>query len=166
VAVAHLSMMLFLDKRSIDKYPQSYITTASTVLAGAFGICMQISLGAAFTQHLWHVLRKSARKVSTIESLFTLRTDLFGLFKWDVIQAAPMLIMLAVIIWSLLVATTFPPGALTVVFQSSTTSAIVPVLTVNTSFVKDFNNLSTTADASIALFAWDGSTTNITLGPP
>lgn len=74
-------------------------------------------------------------KVSTIELLFTIRTNLFMLFRTAVIRAAPVLCLLALLMWGSQVATSFPPGAITVTTAQRVTYNMISVPTFNASFV-------------------------------
>jgi hypothetical protein len=57
------------------------------------------------------------------------------LFHAAVIKAAPVLCFMAVFMWSLQIATSFPPGAITVTAATRTTYANVTVPTLDANFV-------------------------------
>ncbi|PHH61648.1 hypothetical protein CDD81_8059 [Ophiocordyceps australis] len=90
---------------------QSYVTTASMLLASAFGFFLRLSLGVAFTQHLWRLLRLMPFKVLTIESLFSLRTSPGALFDRHVMLKAWPLVIMTGLIWASPIATGFPSGS-------------------------------------------------------
>lgn len=115
--------------------PQSYVSTISNVLANSFGFALRAALAIAFCQYLWHLLRVSAMKVSTIELLFTIRTNLFMVFRLAVIRAAPVLFLIALVMWGSQVATSFPPGAITISAARRVTYDMISVPTFNASFV-------------------------------
>jgi len=94
--------------------PQAFVTTISNILANAFGFSLRASLAVAFVQHLWHLFRIQAMKVSTIELIFALRTNFFVLFAPVVMKATPVLTLLALVMWMSQIVTSFPPGALNV----------------------------------------------------
>lgn len=115
--------------------PQSYVSTSSNILATLFQILLQFSLGIAFVQYLWYLLRTSALQVSTIETLFNLRSSPFSIFQVTTLKRAPILTSLVFKIWSLYLATSFPPGAITVVSEVYTNVTLMTVPTFNASFV-------------------------------
>jgi len=94
--------------------PQAFVTTISNILANAFGFTLRASLAVAFVQHLWYLFRVQSMKVSTIELIYTIRTNFFMLFAPVVIKATPLLTLLALIMWVSQVVTSFPPGAINV----------------------------------------------------
>jgi hypothetical protein len=105
IAVAHLLLFQYLDGKEADGpneiAPQSYISTASNILANTFGFFLRFALGVAFVQYLWHLLRCTTMKVSTIEHLFSIRSNPFLLLRPTVISTAPILFALAIIMVSL-----------------------------------------------------------------
>lgn len=111
------------------------MSTASVILSNAFGMSLKASLAIAFTQYLWYTLRISAMKISTIDSLFSIRDNVFLLFNPRVIVGGPELIIIAAMIWLIQIVASFPPGALTI--ESSTTSwnDTMNIPTFNASFV-------------------------------
>ncbi|RDW70353.1 hypothetical protein BP5796_08750 [Coleophoma crateriformis] len=139
IAVVHLCIFRYINGKAADGpdevIPQSYITTISNLLANLFGISLRIALAVAFCQYLWRLLRLSALKVSTIETLFCIRSNPFLLLRPAATKAAPILTLLALIIWSMQVAISFPPGALTVVTAYKTSYKRIEVPTFNASFM-------------------------------
>ena len=139
IAIAHLLLFRYIDGKEADGpdrvAPQSYITTASNILANLFGFALRAALAIAFAQYLWHLFRVSTMKVSTIELLFTIRTNLFLLLRPAVIHASPVLFALAALMWASQVVTSFPPGALTVIASQKTTYAMRSVPTYDAAYV-------------------------------
>ncbi|TVY14894.1 hypothetical protein LARI1_G006393 [Lachnellula arida] len=125
IAISHLLLFRYIDGKEADGphrvAPQSYITTASNILANVFGFALRAALAIAFAQYLWHIFRVSTMKVSTIELLFTIRTNIFMLLRPVVIQTSPVLFALSVLVWASQVVTSFPPGAITVITSQKTT---------------------------------------------
>ena len=116
--------------------PQSYISTASNILANAFGFALRGALAVAFVQYLWHLLRVSTLKVSTIEILFCIRSNPFLLFKPTALSTTPLLSALAILMWVSQIATSFPPGALTITTTQQLSYGTIVVPTFNASFVR------------------------------
>lgn len=127
----------YLDNKSVQLHHnlQTYITTTSNLLAYLFTASIKIALAVAFAQHLWHIMRRSEMKVSTIEMLFSIRSNPLRLFRINSIKKTWILFSLAVLLYIIPIATSFPPGALTV--RSTSPVEIVPskVPTYNGSFV-------------------------------
>ena len=65
-------------------------------------------------QYLWHILRISALKASTIEKFYGMRSNPLLLVSPLVIMAAPVLAMTVVLGWVASIVIIYPPGALTV----------------------------------------------------
>lgn len=135
IAVIHLLIFRYLDGKRTDGIPQSYVTTASNIMATLFGASLIASLAIAFTQYLWQLMRKTSMKVINIERLFTIRINPFLLFNPAVVRCTPVLFLCAVLIWSVHIATSFPPGALTVQLTKRISFQMLPVPTFNPSEV-------------------------------
>ncbi|RAL61769.1 hypothetical protein DID88_002833 [Monilinia fructigena] len=73
--------------------------------------------------------------VSTIEALFALKSNLFQMFTGATIRATPVLCILSVMMTSMGVAVSFPPGAINVVSVQRTSYNPVVVPTFNASFM-------------------------------
>lgn len=140
IALAHLMLFKYLDggisEGPSQRAPQKYINTASQLLANSFQICLQTSLGASFVQYLWLTLSRSTLRISTIDSLFLIRSEPFS-FKWSALQAAPQLVCLTILIWAIYIAAIFPPGALTISVGSHMINSFRPVPTFNASYVRE-----------------------------
>jgi hypothetical protein len=99
---------------------QSQISAVSILLTTIFKAALTASTGICFAQNLWHVLRGNAISLSTIENLFVIRTNLLALSDFRVIWRAPLLFLLALLVWCLGLAVIYPPGALIVTFEAHT----------------------------------------------
>lgn len=139
IACVHLILFYYINGKEADGpdrvAPQSYISMASNVLANTFGYSLRASLAIAFVQRLWLLLRVQTMKVSTIEALFSVRSNPSMLFKPAAIAATPVLCLLASIMWISQFVTSFPPGAITVTQIQKTSYATIPVPSFNASFV-------------------------------
>lgn len=137
-AITHLILFKYLDGALADgpdeKAPQTYINTASQLLANAFQIFLQASLSTSFVQYLWFTLRRSTLRVSTIDTLFLIRFEPLS-FRFSAFRAAPQLVCLVLLIWAVYIAAIFPPGALTVGLAPRVTNSLMPVPTFNASYV-------------------------------
>ncbi|KAI9644828.1 hypothetical protein NHQ30_006855 [Ciborinia camelliae] len=109
---------------------------ASNIISSVFGIVLNFGLGIAFCQYLWRVLRVSAMKVSTIENLFLLRSNPIVIFRAD-FKAAPLLFLLAILMWSIQIAVNFPTGAMTIAVAEKIRFDEVLVQTFDPSYVGD-----------------------------
>lgn len=131
LAVIHLLFFNYLDgKRSSDGFsplPQSYITTISTILVTSFGTILKLGLATAFTQYLWHILRQSAHRVDTVETLFGMKGNPFLVARHSVLGTTPILCILVVFSVGFKVAISFAPGALTIKSQEFTNQTTVEV---------------------------------------
>lgn len=142
MALLHLFLSVYISGKNADGKdrvaPQTYVSTASNVLANAFSFFLKTALATAFVQYLWRLLRVQTMKVSTIESLFGLKSNVFQMFTSTAIRATPVLCVLSIIMTSMTVAASFPPGAINVVSIQRTAynSVLVPIF--NASFVSSY----------------------------
>lgn len=93
---------------------QTQFSAVSILLSTIFKAALTASMGTCFAQHLWYVLCGKAMSLSMVEMLFVIRNDLFALLSPQGIRRAPLLFLMALLIWSLGIAVIYPPGALTV----------------------------------------------------
>ncbi|KAG0651198.1 hypothetical protein D0Z07_2001 [Hyphodiscus hymeniophilus] len=139
IAVLHLVLFRYLDGKEADGpnevAPQSYISTASNILSNVFGFFLRAALAVAFIQYLWHLLRIQTMRVSTIELLFSIRSNPLILFRPAALRATPLLFALSIIMWASQIVTSFPPGAITVITTQKTSFGMVVVPSFNASFV-------------------------------
>lgn len=147
IATAHLGLFLYLDGKPLNgsttSIPaQSYVSATSNILANLFGIALTTSVGIVFTQYLWYLLRQSAWRLSSIESMFSMQTNPLMLQHPDMLKNAPLLGLLASIMWSINIAANFAPGALTVGPTIQYTNEITEIPTFNSSFVCLYGYLS------------------------
>ncbi|PVH86481.1 hypothetical protein DL98DRAFT_407196, partial [Cadophora sp. DSE1049] len=96
LAALHLVLFKYLDELPAEgpdrKIQQSYVTTASNILATGFQVFLQASLGCSFVQYLWYLLRVRTLQVAAIENLFVLRSQIFFLFRLSNLKTAPVLV--------------------------------------------------------------------------
>lgn len=139
MALLHLWLFIYISGKNADGLdrvaPQTYISTSSNILANAFSFFLKTALATAFVQYLWRLLRVQTMTVSTIEALFGLKSNIFQIFTSATIRATPVLCVLSVMMTSMAVVVSFPPGAINVVSvqRTSYNPAVVP--TFNASFV-------------------------------
>jgi hypothetical protein len=139
IALTHLILFKVIDGKPADGpkrvAPQSYVTTASNIMANTFGFVLRAGLSVAFAQYLWHLFRVQTMKVSTIELLFVIRSNPFQIFRISTLAASPTLCLLAVFMWALQVVVSFPPGAISVITVQRASFEPLTVPTLNASFV-------------------------------
>ncbi len=159
VAFTHLIFFNYINGKEADGQariaPQSYVTTLSNFLANTFGFLLRASLGVAFAQHLWYILRVSALEVSTIEELFNLRSNPLLQFKPSALRATPLLCALAAVMWVSQFVTSFPPGAITVTSVQQTSFELTDVPWFDASYVSASNRIASIAFADIPLMFLD-----------
>ena len=143
IAVAHLVIFEFLDGKEADGinmfFPQTYVSTTSNILANVFGFSLRAALAVAFVQYLWYLLRLNTMKVSTIELLFSIRSNVLTFFRPAALRATPLLFALALFMWLSQIVTSLPPGALTVISIQRVSYKNVEVPTFNASFVSNMH---------------------------
>ncbi|APA09459.1 predicted protein [Sclerotinia sclerotiorum 1980 UF-70] len=138
-ALLHLFLFIYISGKPAEGKdrvaPQTYISTASNLLANAFSFFLKTALTTSFVQYLWRLLRVQTMKVSTIDSLFGLRSNIFHMFKGATIRAAPVLCVMSAIMASMMIAVSFTPGAINVVLVQKTSYDSIFVPTFNASFM-------------------------------
>ncbi|KAF7863980.1 hypothetical protein EAF04_006945 [Stromatinia cepivora] len=138
-ALLHLFLFIYISGKAAEGKdrvaPQTYIFTASNILANVFSFFLKTALGTSFVQYLWRLLRVQTMKVSTIDSLFGLRSNIFHMFTGAAIRASPVLCVLSIIMASMTITVSFPPGAINIVSVQRTSYNSVVVPTFNASFM-------------------------------
>ncbi|KAF7960778.1 hypothetical protein EAE96_000451 [Botrytis aclada] len=145
-ALLHLFLFIYISGKAADGEdkvaPQTYISTASNILANAFSFFLKAALATSFVQYLWRLLRVQSMKISTIDALFGLKSNPFQMFTGAAIRAAPVLCVLSILMVSMTVAVSFPPGAINVVTIQRTSYNSVVVPTFNASFMGNGSGLA------------------------
>ncbi|KAJ8066050.1 hypothetical protein OCU04_005142 [Sclerotinia nivalis] len=138
-ALLHLFLFIYISGKAAEGKdrvaPQTYISTASNLLANVFSFFLKTALTTSFVQYLWRLLRVQTMKVSTIDSLFGLKSNIFHMFTAATIRAAPVLCVLSIIMASMTIAVSFAPGAINVVSIQRTSYDSIVVPTFNASFM-------------------------------
>ena len=121
-ALGHYVLVRQLNERAVETslLTQAQVSAVSILLSTIFRAALTASVGTCFAQHLWYLLRGPAMSLSTVEILFIIRTNIFALLKPQGIYSAPLLCLMALLTWGLGIATIYPAGALTVVFDAQT----------------------------------------------
>ncbi|KAH6870614.1 hypothetical protein BKA58DRAFT_385377 [Alternaria rosae] len=119
-ALGHFMLVKHLSGRPVDTsfLTQTQVSAVSILLSTIFKAALTASMGMCFAQHLWYLLRGTAMSLSTVEMLFVIRTNILALLNPHGIRRAPLLFLMALLIWCIGLATIYPPGALIVVFQA------------------------------------------------
>ena len=110
-------MFHYLDQKQIGidtSFPQSWVSSVSFLLLFIFRLCVCFSLGVAFTQHLWRVVRLAPVKVLDLDRYHSIQTDILVLLHPRAIFGAPILFVMASIGLLVGVVVLFLLGALTV----------------------------------------------------
>ncbi|KAK6612503.1 hypothetical protein H4I96_01716 [Botrytis cinerea] len=145
-ALIHLFLFIYISGKAADGKdrvaPQTYISTASNILANAFSFFLKTALATSFVQYLWRLLRVQPMKISTIDTLFGLKSNVFQTLTGAAIRAAPVLCVLSIMMASMAVAVSFPPGAINVVTIQRTSYNSVVVPTFNASFMGNGSGLA------------------------
>ena len=86
----------------------------STAFAYSFRASLGIALATSFTQRLWSVFRKRPLKAVTIDMLFSALRNPFSIMSFGFLRHAHLEWFLALVFWSIPIASIFPPGAIRV----------------------------------------------------
>ena len=132
-ALGHYVLVRQLNQKAVETslLTQAQVSAVSILLSTIFKAALTASVGTCFAQHLWYLLRGPAMSLSTIEMLFIIRTNIFALLKPQGIYRAPLLCLMALLTWALGIATIYPAGALTVVFEAQTITELRNISVMN-----------------------------------
>jgi hypothetical protein len=103
-------------------------------------------------------LRNNTLKISLIEGLFQIRSNIWTLTSPKVIRKAPLLFVMAALSWLVPLATIYPPTALTIQSELHTTFTNVNASTMNSTLA--FELEATPKANSLALFQEGGTRSN------
>lgn len=119
ISICHYVLLAQLNGKIADgefaPIRQSYVAASSLILANLFRATLLGCVGTCFAQVLWRTLRGSQPiAVVTIEGLFQMRSNPFELADIRLLKSASLAFVIAVYMWLVPLAVTFPPGALTI----------------------------------------------------
>jgi len=129
---------------------QPQVSAVSILLTTIFKAALTASIGTSFAQHLWLVLRGNPIPIYTVEKLFILRTNIFAMCDFRSTWRSPTLIVMALSVWCLGLATIYPPGALIVAIEPYTFTKELNIAVMNPPIPRDLNF---TADATFPTLA-------------
>ena len=115
-AVAQHFFYTYLNRREIDSFflSQVLVSRVTTAIVFLFKTCNIVAaVGIAYMQAFWHRVRRSAIRVKGLDSMFSVLRNPFEFFNPDVLFRAKILLVLAMVSWTLPIASIFVPGALT-----------------------------------------------------
>lgn len=168
LAIGHFIFFRFLDGSSAEhrQLEQSEVTAISLLITTAFKACIVTSVSISFAQHLWHLVRVKSLRITRIEQLFCIRSNPLELARLKAVLEAPLLFLMAVMIWLIPIAIIYPPSALIVVstpysyVRAVDTSILNPPLPLNFDLLHPektpYSSLAIINDAFIASRAGDG----------
>ncbi|KAJ8114052.1 hypothetical protein OPT61_g3959 [Boeremia exigua] len=153
LSVAHYVLFSRLDGIIADGelalIRQSFVTAISILLSVLFRAALLGAVGICFAQVLWRTLRGNPLPVSTIESLFQIRSNPFELLNLRTVRRSVLLFLLAAYMWLVPVAVTFPPSALTITprpfiaVEHLNSSTVNPLMADDFDPFQDFDQLET-----------------------
>ncbi|RPA77313.1 hypothetical protein BJ508DRAFT_364532 [Ascobolus immersus RN42] len=115
-AIGHFFLFRFLHHRlPEDTISQVWASTLGIAFANITRACFGGALGIAYLQRVWFRFRKAPLRALTIESLMGLPTTPQKLLFPRLIRSATLEWIFALVCVLLPIATTFPPGSLTIV---------------------------------------------------
>jgi hypothetical protein len=123
LAIGHHLAYQHLDGKAVMN-SQRWTNRFATAVAFAFKTCLTVSVGLAFQEALWAVVRQRFFKIGSLDKLFTVQSNPLSFLCWEAIIHGFSPLFLAGISWLLPIAVVFTPGTLTV--RSSTMLSIQP----------------------------------------
>ncbi|PYH89978.1 hypothetical protein BO71DRAFT_402596 [Aspergillus ellipticus CBS 707.79] len=131
----HLGLFHWLDQREVTQtIRQPYVTALSLVFVNGFRTFLVAAMGLAFIQTLWKGLRVRPMRIGDLDSFLSVLTNPLYLGQVQLVRAAPIPFLCALICWCIPIAMIFPAGALTVESKSLPVLANQSVPTFDPSF--------------------------------
>lgn len=121
-ALGHYLLLRNLNGKFVETsyLTQSQVSAVSILLATIFKAALTAGMGICFAQHLRFLLRGNPMALTAVEKLFVIRTNLLALGDLQCFWRAPLLFLMAFLVWCLRLAAIYPPGALTVTLKAHT----------------------------------------------
>ncbi|KAH7109615.1 hypothetical protein B0J11DRAFT_235182 [Dendryphion nanum] len=114
---------------------QNWTSSVAFVLVNAFRLAICFSIGVAFSQHLWRIIRITPMTIINFDRSHYMRSDIKVLLDIDILTAMPALTIMMAVSWLTTLVIIFPPGALTVVSKRFDTTSSQQVPSFNGGFV-------------------------------
>jgi hypothetical protein len=121
VAVTHFALYDHLHGKKVNaetSLPQAGVSAIALVLVNIFRLALLSSLGLAFTQILWHRIRRASLSLQDLDRLPRLKHDFSIVFHPGIFRVVPSLSMIALIGWTITAGMILPPGSIDIVRKS------------------------------------------------
>jgi hypothetical protein len=115
VAIAQHCFYRTLDGKDLESFviPQKWVPQISTALIFLFKTTIVAAVGIAYAQAFWNRVRGPALRIVGLDAMFCVLRNPFQFFNVDLLLRAKVLLILAIVSWTLPIAVVFAPGALT-----------------------------------------------------
>ncbi|EXJ60638.1 hypothetical protein A1O7_04791 [Cladophialophora yegresii CBS 114405] len=117
VAIAHHILNLKLDGREVAELAvdQQWISRIGNALAYVVKVLLVLATGTAYFQRVWHHARGKPTKLNQFDSLFGVQDSILEFRHAKFWLRRPILLLVALILWLIPLATITTPGTLSVV---------------------------------------------------
>ncbi|KAE9368893.1 hypothetical protein N431DRAFT_382690 [Stipitochalara longipes BDJ] len=88
--------------------------TLGTLFAFLVKACLAVAITTAYTQIFWRAVKKRSTRLTTIDTIYYGPTNLWSLLSFSVWRKYPLLLLLALTVWLVPIASIVTPAALTV----------------------------------------------------
>lgn len=130
----HFVFFHYLDGRQVDStIGQGLQTAIANILAILVEMSLLGGIAIAYNQVLWRVLRKRFLRASLIDTLVTLASSPWNVFRLRMIFSEPVPWLIGLVCALTPIAAVFPPGALTVESMVAAPITLTNVPTMNLS---------------------------------
>ena len=127
-AVTHHFFYVYLNGHELDSFKflsQVAVSRLTTAIIFLFKSCIVAAVGIAYMQAFWSRVRGTALRIKGLDAMFSILRNPFRFFNPDLLFRARTLFILAMVSWTLPIASIFVPGALTGMYNFHLSRLIV-----------------------------------------
>src|SRR5438477_4415400 len=128
----------YLDGKAVDNLSisQTWVIRVGTACEFLFKSVLVASVGTAFAQEFWFIIRRKALDINCIDKVFSVLRNPLSFFSTSFISKTPLLFVTAIVCWYIPISAIFSPGALTgttkrirklIEVMSSVETSVVPI---------------------------------------
>lgn len=146
-ALAHHLFYQWLNQQDVDKsvFNQQYNSNIGNACAFLVRALTSLAIGTAYWQVFWRTLQRTSWKIGHIDALYSLIRSIVAFIEVKALYRHPLLVGLALLSWTLPLATIFTPGTLSVInvpVLRDTTAVLAFPLFSNTTMAQTINETS------------------------
>lgn len=107
-ALGHHFYWQSLDGKQVDsETEQEWAQRYGIVFAFLAQSALCLSVGVAFVQRVWLTIRRKPMELRNLDKAFSLKSDVFAFFSWEILRKAKLLCLLGICAWYVTSSMTF-----------------------------------------------------------